>query len=184
MELVDDSVGARSWAKSHRPQLTVAVVAVVALALDLLTKWWALRSLSQEEVRPLIGDFIGLQLVFNPGAAFSMGEGFTWVFTILTIVVIGGLIWFSTRLQHLVPAVIVGLLLGGALGNLWDRLTQPPGFGRGHVVDFIRYGDWFVGNVADIWIVVAAVALVIWALTRPEPAKTVADQVGVGEADG
>ena len=165
----DEKVGgAATWLVRHRPQVIVGLVAALALCIDLVTKWWALQSLAQDQVHPLLGDFLGLQLVFNPGAAFSMGEGVTWVFTLLTVAVIAGLVWFSSRLTHVVPAVITGLLLGGALGNLWDRLTQPPGFGRGHVVYFIRYGYWFVGNVADIWIVVAAVALVAWVLTRPE----------------
>ena len=113
-----------SWASRHRPQLIALVVAALALVIDLLTKWWALGNLPQDQVWPLLGDFLGLQLVFNPGAAFSMGENFTWVFTVLTLAVIAGLLWFSSRLNHVVPAVIVGLLLGGALGNLWDRLPQ------------------------------------------------------------
>lgn len=150
----------------------VAIVALVALGLDLLTKTWALGSLTEGERQPFIGNFITLQLIFNPGAAFSLGEGATWIFTVLTVLVLGGLIWYATRVNSLFPAVVVGLLIGGAAGNLWDRLTQPPGFGHGHVVDFINYNGWFVGNVADIWIVVAAIALVFWALVRSEPDAT------------
>lgn len=157
----------------HRPASTklivlFAVVALIALILDVVTKWWALENLEEGVQHPLIGNFITLQLVFNPGAAFSLGESSTWIFTTITVFVIIAICWFATRIQETVPAVIAGLLLGGALGNLWDRLTQPPGFGRGHVVDFINYNNWFVGNVADIWIVVAAVGLVLWVLIRTE----------------
>lgn len=144
------------------------IVAAVALLLDVTTKLWALDNLQQDVARPFIGNFITLQLVFNPGAAFSMGEGATWVFTIITGAVVVGLIWFASRIRETVPAIILGFLLGGSLGNLWDRLTQPPGFGRGHVVDFINYNNWFVGNVADIWIVGSAIALVLWVLVKSE----------------
>ena len=61
-------------------------------------------------------------------------------------------------------AVLLGLLAGGAAGNLWDRLTRPPAIGQGHVVDFINYNGWFIGNVADIWIVGAALVLIVWKL--------------------
>lgn len=149
----------------------VALVAVVALALDLLTKWWALSNLEENVARPLIGTFIQLRLIFNPGAAFSLGEGSTWVFTIISILVVGLLIWFAPRVKDPILAVIVGLMLGGTLGNLWDRLSRPPAVGRGHVVDFIDYNGWFVGNVADIWIVVAALFLVLWVLVRSETGR-------------
>lgn len=146
----------------------VFVVAAVAVLLDQLTKWWALANLTEGVPRPFLGNFITLQLVYNPGAAFSMGEGSTWIFTVLSALVIGILIWYSSRVYFPILAVIVGLLMGGAFGNLIDRLFQPPGFARGHVVDFLNYNSWFVGNVADIWIVVAAAALALWLLVQSE----------------
>ncbi|MFZ1381762.1 MAG: signal peptidase II [Scrofimicrobium sp.] len=167
-EVDRSSAGGSPATKSPKLIALVAVVALVALGLDLVTKWWALGSLEEGVQRPFIGNFITLQLIFNPGAAFSLGEGATIVFTCITVLVIGALIWFSTRIHEAVPAVIVGLLIGGAAGNLWDRLTQPPGFGHGHVVDFINYNNWFIGNVADIWIVVAAVGLLLWVLVKSE----------------
>lgn len=150
----------------------VLSVAAVAVMLDLLTKQWALRNLTEGESRPLIGDFIRLQLIHNPGAAFSFGEGFTWIFTILSIGILALIIWYSMTVTDTTLAVILGLIAGGAAGNLWNRLTQPPGFGRGHVVDFINYNGWFIGNVADIWIVLAAIGLVVWRLSVKEEVAT------------
>lgn len=146
----------------------VLLVAAIAVTADLVTKWWALGNLEEGQSRPLIGDFITLDLVFNPGAAFSLGESATWIFTVLTAIVLVALFWYAFKVDNPVIAVILGMLMGGAAGNLYDRLTQPPGFGRGHVVDFINYNDWFVGNVADIWIVCAAIALVLWMLLRSD----------------
>ena len=90
-----------------------------------------------------------------------MGAGSTWIFTIISVLVLGVIIWVLPKITSTSVAAVVGLLAGGAAGNLVDRLVQPPSFGRGHVVDFINYNDYFVGNVADIWIVVAAVLMVI-----------------------
>ncbi len=150
-------------APTPRPAiLTVgAISAAVALATDLASKWWALDVLSDGQRLPIIGRWLSLRLVFNPGAAFSLGDNFTLVLTgraaIISLVIIIA-IW---RARSRLNSAILGLLLGGALGNLYDRLTQPPGVGRGHVVDFIDYNGWFVGNVADIWIVLAAAGLVL-----------------------
>ena len=146
----------------------VLAVAALALALDLWSKAWALSALSGGEPRPLIGHFIQLQLIHNPGAAFSLGAGSTWIFTVLATVILVAILWYSTKVTEPLLAVLLGLLAGGAAGNLWDRLTRPPGFGRGHVVDFINYDDWFIGNVADIWIVLAAILMVVWRLTAPQ----------------
>lgn len=147
-------------------------VGLLAFALDVTTKQWALRNLEVGEENPFIGNFITLQLIYNPGASFSIGEGATWIFTILTVLILGVIIWYSTRVTDVVGAVIIGFLAGGAAGNLVDRLTQPPGFGVGHVVDFLNYNDWFIGNVADIWIVAAAIAMVLWVLFRKENTDT------------
>ena len=87
----------------------------------------------------------------------------TWVLTIVAAVVIVVVVRASRRIGSWAWAVALGLLLGGALGNLVDRLVREPGLARGEVVDFIAYADWFVGNVADIAIVSAAVLVVILA---------------------
>lgn len=143
------------------------VTAAVALVTDLASKWWALDALADGHHIPLLGHWLSLRLVFNPGAAFSLGDNFTLVLTAVAALISLVLIVAIWRTRSSLNAAILGLLLGGALGNLYDRLTQPPGIGRGHVVDFIDYNGWFVGNVADIWIVVAAAALVLLASRGP-----------------
>lgn len=143
--------------------ITLFSLSAVVLVLDQASKAWAISSLVEGERRDLVGNLLGLQLVFNPGAALSIATGMTWVLTIVAAVVIVVIVRASRRIGSWAWAVALGLLLGGALGNLVDRLVREPGIARGHVVDFIAYADWFVGNVADIAIVSAAVLVVILA---------------------
>ena len=148
-----------------RRRLLAVFVALAAavLVLDQATKVWALDALEPGVSRPLVGDLLQLTLVFNPGAALSIGNGMTWVLTILVAVVSVVIVRASRRLGSTLWAVTLGLTLGGALGNLVDRLFRDPGFARGHVIDFIDYGV-FVGNVADIAIVGAAGLAVVLAM--------------------
>lgn len=143
----------------------VVAVAVVVLLVDQLTKVWALSALDAAPRRALVGDLLGLELTRNAGAALSIGTGMTWVLTLAGVVVVVVVVRTARRVTSTAWAVTFGLLLGGALGNLGDRLFREPGPLRGHVVDFIAYGDWFIGNVADIAIVVAA-GLVILLVVR------------------
>lgn len=140
-----------------------ASLAVLVLVVDQITKIWAEEALTGQDRIPLIGDLLGLVLVYNPGAALSIGTGMTWLLTVLVVVVVIVIMRSLRKLGSFGWAIALGLLLGGAVGNLVDRLTNEPGFGRGHVVDFIDYGV-FVGNVADIAIVVAAALVAILAL--------------------
>ncbi len=142
----------------------VAVLTVVVLGVDQLTKWRVLAGLVPGQRVDLVGSLLGLELVFNPGAALSIATGMTWVLTLIAVVVVIVVARASRRLGSRLWAVAFGLLLGGALGNLADRFFRPPAPARGHVVDFIAYGNWFVGNVADIAIVVAAVLVVLQTL--------------------
>lgn len=138
----------------------VCLIAALLILVDQLTKLWAVEALSGHARIPIIGDLLGLILVRNPGAAFSFATGQTWIFSIVAIVVTAIVMRVSKRLGSMWWAVTLGLVLGGAVGNLIDRLARAPGIFRGHVVDFIDYGGLFVGNVADIAIVGAAVAIV------------------------
>lgn len=146
---------------------------MIATGIDQLTKLWAVRTLAGEVHSGTASGFFSLQLVHNSGAAFSLGQDNTWVFSLLAVTFVGAIGWWlaSGRVTNAWLAFILGLIAGGAVGNLIDRLAQPPGFGQGHVVDFINYNDWFVGNVADIWIVGGAAALVLYLLFDKEPAK-------------
>ncbi|UZN04949.1 signal peptidase II [Cellulomonas sp. S1-8] len=147
---------------ARRRRLLRALIALtlVVLVVDQLTKAWAVATLEPGDRTPLLGDLFGLQLVRNPGAALSIATGMTWVLTIVATVVVVVIVRVSRRIGSRGWAVALGLLLGGALGNLVDRMVREPGPLEGHVIDFLAYGRLFVGNVADIAIVVAAVLIV------------------------
>ena len=149
-----------------RPRLLLALTGVAAgvYALDQLTKILAVGRLRPGDSHALVGELLRLQLIRNAGAAFSMATGVTWVLTIVALVVVIVVVRSARRLGSAGWAVTLGLLLGGAAGNLTDRLLRSPGFGRGHVIDFIDYAGLFIGNVADIAIVVAAVAVAVQAV--------------------
>ena len=155
---------ARAARRSGRLSMLVAVLALLWYAADLASKQWAIATLTGSPPRQLVGDLLRLYLIRNPGAAFSLGTGSTWVLTLLAIVVLVVVVRSSRRLGSRGWAVAFGMLLGGALGNLTDRLTREPGVGRGHVVDFIDYNGWFIGNVADIAIVAAACLIALLAM--------------------
>jgi Lipoprotein signal peptidase len=129
-------------------------VAASGLILDQGTKTLATTQLQPGTRVPLIGDLLGLSLVYNPGAAFSVGSGSTWIFTVVGVLAAAVVIGFAVRLRGIRWGIALGLILGGAVGNLIDRLVNQPSFGQGHVTDFIAYGDLFVGNVADVLVVV------------------------------
>ena len=139
-------------------------VAIAVAAADQGTKLWALSRLAADRVIAVPGGLIDLQLTTNPGAALSVGSGSTWLFTVVAAATVAILPWFAARAQSRVQAIALGLLLGGAAGNLLDRLFRAPAPGRGRVVDFIDYHGLFIGNVADIAIVVGAAILVLRAM--------------------
>jgi signal peptidase II len=156
----DKSVtAAQNSAGQRRLKLLLAVAAVV-LALDVVTKVVAVHLLVPNEPVPIIGDNISWTLVRNSGAAFSMATSYTWVLTLIATAVVGGIIWMGRRLVSPWWALGLGLVLGGALGNLMDRLFRAPGPLRGHVVDFLSIGWWPVFNVADSAVVCGAALLV------------------------
>lgn len=145
-------------------------VGLTVLALDLLTKHLALRALEGREPVELLGGLVYLSLTRNSGAAWSIGADYTWVFPLITIVVIGWILWTALRLRSLPWAVSLGLVLGGALGNLMDRIFRAPGWFVGHVVDMISvfepYGRVFpVFNVADSALVCGVFLAVFLELT-------------------
>jgi len=149
--------------EARRRRLIVGTFALAALVLlvDQLTKWWAESALVWgDDPKPLIGELLQLRLIYNPGAALSIATGMTWILTIVVVIVVVIIVRAIRRIGSTGWAVALGLLLGGALGNLGDRFFREPGFAEGHVVDFIDYGV-FVGNVADIAIVAAAVLIVV-----------------------
>ncbi|MEV0455264.1 signal peptidase II [Catellatospora methionotrophica] len=158
----------------------VLVLAAALVAVDQLTKWWAVSELTGRAPIDVIGELIQLRLTYNPGAAFSIGTGYTWVLTLIAAAAVVTITYVARRVGSRAWAIGLGLVLGGATTHLLDRLLREPGFARGHVVDFIDYGP-FVGNVADIALV-GGVALILVLNVRnipltgraaePEPATT------------
>lgn len=136
-------------------------VAALTLAADQGTKAWALHALADGHPRELVGSLLSLRLIANPGAAFSMAAGQTWIITLVAVAVGVFVATQVRRIRNAWWALGIGLILGGLLGNLGDRLFRPPSFGQGHVVDFIDYAGLFIGNVADIAIVGAAGLMVL-----------------------
>jgi len=132
----------------------LAAVAVVVFVLDRLSKLLVTTRLTLGQPVDLIGSILQFRWVENPGAAFSLGSGSTWVFAIIAAVVALFILIFARRIRSAAWGVMFGLLLGGTLGNLTDRLARPPGFGVGYVVDFIQViGFPAIFNIADVAIV-------------------------------
>ena len=142
----------------------LAVTAVVAYAADQASKAWALSALTPGERVEVVGEYIQLNLIRNAGAAFSIGNSATWLLTIVAFGVLVFIVRTARRIGSRSWAWALGMLLGGSVGNLTDRMVRAPGPGRGHVVDFIDYFGLFIGNVADIAIVGAAVLIGLLAL--------------------
>lgn len=158
---------------------TIWLVAAAIIAVDQATKQWALTALSNGEDINLIADWLTLRLVFNSGAAFSLGNDHTWILTIVAVVVTVGLVYYARRANGRPVEWLFGIGLGGAVGNLLDRIFRAPSVGEGHVIDMINYGNHFVGNIADIAIVGAAsVAVIMGLMGKPllTPESAAADE--------
>ena len=133
------------------------------LAADQFVKYLTVENLPKEEAVPVLGEFLQLFFIRNSGAAFSLGSGVTWIFSIALAVVAAVIIWKAFGLRSRLWAVVLGVLLGGVLGNLTDRLFREPGFGVGHVVDMISM-PWMIPaifNVADVFIVTGMISVAL-----------------------
>jgi len=150
---------------ARKTWIVAGLIVVGAIVSDQASKAWARSALAHGAQVPLVGDLVSLRLVHNSGAAFSFASNMTWVLTVFTVIVICFLLVLTLRVRRPLSLYAIALLMGGAVGNLIDRLSAEPGFGVGHVTDFIGYGNLFVGNVADIWIVLGAPLLAL-ALSR------------------
>ena len=150
---------------SARALLLLGAVALALYGVDQLAKYLVVAHLEQGQLVPVLGEVLQLHYVTNSGAAFSLASGFTWILSIVAVGVVGFIVWFSRRIRSFGWATVFGLVLGGAAGNLTDRLFREPGFGTGHVVDFIQiYGFPAIFNVADAGIVAATGLFIIMSL--------------------
>jgi signal peptidase II len=147
--------------RSTRVLATYGTAAAV-LVLDQLIKHLVVANLAGRPPLDVIGSFVQLRYTTNSGGAFSLLTGAPLFFGVMAIVIIGGIVYAWRRTQPLSMLVVLGLILGGALGNLTDRLFRGnEGLLRGEVVDFVKVGIWPVFNLADSCIVVGGVLLAI-----------------------
>ena len=137
-------------------------------ALDFFTKNWAVENLSGAP-RQILGSFLQLTLLRNPGAAFSMATGFTIIFTTISFAVVLYIARYAARITSPWWAYVAGLVLGGVLGNLSDRIFREPGFLYGHVIDWIEIPNWPIFNVADSSIFVAAGIAILLTIKNISP---------------
>jgi signal peptidase II len=145
----------------------VAVAALV-VAVDQLTKAWAVNALADGHDIDLVWT-LRLHLTFNAGMAFSQGRGLGPVIGVVAIVVVAALLISLRRTGSTVAAVGVGLVVGGAAGNILDRLFRSgDGFLAGEVVDFIDLQWWPIFNVADAAVVVGGIVLLVLTLRTPD----------------
>ena len=144
--------------------------------IDLATKSWALANLDSRNPVKIIGSFLQLTLIKNSGAAFSFAEGATVLFTIFACVVVAAISYFAPKITSKGWSVVLGLALGGILGNLSDRIFREPGFFTGHVIDWIELPNWPVFNIADSAIVVAAAIAVFLSIKNISPIEGSAEE--------
>jgi lipoprotein signal peptidase len=151
--------------RKHRRSGVLVATAVLVLAADVISKVLVVDKLANRPPVRLLDGFLTLDYTRNPGAAFSIGTGATLIFAIVAIAVIAVILRTSRRLFSRPWAVVLGLLLGGATGNLIDRLVRSPGVMRGYVVDWIQLPHFAVFNLADSAITVGGALAVLLALT-------------------
>lgn len=162
--VMDSQETARTTHKLPRPRhyvgLMAAIIIIVA-AIDQAVKALMLNWLNPGEVVAVIGDWFRFRLLFNPGAAFSMGENSTWLFTCIQIAFVVGVSVYAPKVTEKWQAVGLAMIAGGALGNLIDRLFREPAFFIGHVVDYISVGNFAVFNIADASITCGVIVFIV-----------------------
>ena len=165
---------------SRRARTVVAVVAVVLYVTDQLSKRAAVEHLTGRDDVRVIGDLLQLHLTRNPGAAFSLGTGFTVGLTCLAIAATVVVLGVSRKVIDPVWAAGLGALLAGITGNLTDRMLREPGPFRGHVIDFLQLPNWPIFNVADIAINVGAGLILLQVLrgVRRDGTRHADDEAG------
>ncbi|QNP73226.1 signal peptidase II [Streptomyces roseirectus] len=178
MAEVERVIGTSEEPESEQPRgkrrvAVLFVVAAVAYALDLVSKIIVVAKLEHHAPVELIGDWLKLEAIRNSGAAFSFGEAFTVIFTVIASAVIVVIVRLARKLYSLPWAIALGLLLGGALGNLTDRIFRAPGVFEGAVVDFIAPKHFAVFNLADSAIVCGGILIVLLSFKGLDPDGTV-----------
>ncbi|KOG35705.1 signal peptidase II [Streptomyces resistomycificus] len=159
--------------RGRRRIAVLFAVATVAYALDLISKLIVVAKLEHHAPIEIIGDWLKFEAIRNAGAAFGFGEAFTVIFTVIAASVIVVIARLARKLYSLPWAIALGLLLGGALGNLTDRIFRSPGVFEGAVVDFIAPKHFAVFNLADSAIVCGGILIVLLSFKGLDPDGTV-----------
>jgi signal peptidase II len=168
-----------------RPVVVLVAVAALVYAADVISKLIVVATLTENDPVPVLGSLLRLDYLRNPGAAFSLGaDGYTVVFTLIAAAVIVAILRMAHTLASRRWAVAFGLLLGGALGNLSDRIARSPGPLRGWVVDFIQVPHWPVFNLADSAICCGGALMVLLTVLDVRPDGRVDRGRGAGEIPG
>ncbi|MBW8740490.1 MAG: signal peptidase II [Streptomyces turgidiscabies] len=175
---IPEAAGADPETPDQRPRgrrriVVLFTVAALAYALDLVSKMIVVAKLEHHAPIEIIGDWLKFEAIRNPGAAFGMGQAFTVIFTVIAASVIVVIVRLARKLYSLPWAVALGLLLGGALGNLTDRIFRYPGVFEGEVVDFIAPKHFAVFNLADSAIVCGGILIVLLSFKGLDPDGTV-----------
>jgi len=152
-----------------RPWRSLYLTAWIVWLIDLGTKVWAVEVLSSRANVQIIGSFLQLTFVQNSGAAFGIGAGSTIIFTFFALAVLIFITRYALQITSKGWALVCGLVLGGILGNLTDRIFREPSFLQGHVIDWIQIPNWPVFNIADSAIVIAAVVAIILTIRNISP---------------
>ena len=178
--------GARRRLSRRTVLWTIAAIGAVIAVIDQVTKNWAVDSLPLLEPQPFIGEILQLTLLYNSGAAWGMGAEITPVVTCLQLVIVAGVIVFAVKaVRSPWYTAALGLIMGGALGNIHDRLLREPGPFRGAVVDFLELPNWPVFNIADMAVVGGAIMIVALGLfgVASDPAHDEEDSSAEGTGE-
>jgi signal peptidase II len=155
---------------------TLFSVAWAVWVLDLATKIWAVNNLSYKSNIKIVGEFFQLTFVRNSGAAFSFAAGATIFLSLFGLIAMSAILYYSPQITSRGWAVVLGLVLGGILGNMVDRIFREPGLLRGHVIDWMQLPNWPVFNIADTAIVTAAVISMVLTAKNIPPITKVGSQ--------
>ncbi|WP_328539279.1 signal peptidase II [Streptomyces sp. NBC_00344] len=158
--------------RGRRRLMVLFAVAIFAYLLDLVSKTIVVAKLEHHAPVKVVGDLLKFEAIRNPGAAFGVGEAFTVIFTCIAAVVIFVIARLARKLYSLPWAIALGLLLGGALGNLTDRIFRSPSAFQGAVVDFIAPAHFAVFNLADSSIVCGGILIVLLSFKGLDPDGT------------
>ena len=148
---------------------TLLSVAWFIWILDLASKAWAVNQLAHHEPVRVLGSFFQLTFVRNSGAAFSFATNSTLFLSLFAVTVLIGIAYFAPKITSRGWSIVLGLVMGGSLGNLMDRIFREPAFFRGQVIDWMQLPHWPVFNIADAAIVTAAVLSLILTVRNIAP---------------